>query len=115
MLAGCARRGGLEMVERVSLARPNRSEPWSAPRLRGRGEQRNYPHSITLADCALQGVKTDARHRAQTTMGYFTISPLLTTASQARHAPRLSQCTLQNEFYLPCTLHDSKSLLLMGR
>ena len=48
-------------------------------------------------------------------MGYFTISPLLTTASQVRHAPRLSQCTLQNEFYLPCSLHDSKSLLISSQ
>ncbi|MBV8213780.1 MAG: hypothetical protein JOZ08_11240 [Verrucomicrobia bacterium] len=31
------------------------------------------------------------------------------TPNAERQTPNASPCTLQNEFYLPCSLHDSKT------
>jgi hypothetical protein len=68
-----------------------RRKPWSAPRLRGRGEPGNIvilPQSLSALYVATFAY---THNRAQPDYTSDPSSALLTTASQARHAPRSAE------------------------
>jgi hypothetical protein len=68
-----------------------RRKPWSAPRLRGRGEQGNMAirsqclFALFVTTCAYTHNRAQPDHTSDPS------SALLTTASQARHAPRSAE------------------------
>ncbi len=63
--------------------------PWSVPRLRGRGDQGNTVIQNTSRSVLYVATFSYRHEKASPPMRVTTSSALLTTASQARHAPRL--------------------------
>jgi hypothetical protein len=61
--------------------------PWSAPRLRVRGKQGNIAMNIQSLSALYVATPASPHRRAQLNVTPASSLTLLTTASQARHAP----------------------------
>jgi hypothetical protein len=74
----------------VAYARRHEAQPWSVPRLRGRGEQGNIVMHTQVLSALYVRTCASSHPRAQHNGESGLSLTLLTTASQARHAPRLA-------------------------